>query len=148
MPSTSEPQPSSESRIIGKLEGVAESLQASLGRVIDGQLRAELKLDAHAEEDRRVQSGLAEGLGGLRDRVVRLEMGADETEGNGAAILNLEQRMAARESSDKTRAETAAAVRANNAKWAGAAAVIGAAAGSAGTSIWPKVWNTVASVFK
>lgn len=144
MPSTSEPQPSSESRIIGKLEGVAESLQASLGRVIDGQLRAELKLDAHAEEDRRVQQSFADGLGGLRDRIARVEVVADTVEGNGAAILNLEQRMSAREAE----AKTALAVRDNNRKWMAVAATAGAAAGSAGSSVWPKVWSAIAGVFK
>ena len=138
----------SESRIIGKLEGVAEGMQLLLGRVLDGQTAARLQLDAHVAEDRTYQERFAEGLGGLRDRVVRLEMGADETEGHGSAILNLEQRMSAREAIEKAHADTAAAVRATNLRWASAAAGVGAVAGSAGSSIWPKFWGLITGLFK
>ena len=138
----------SESRIIGKLEGVAESLQVSLGQVRAGQEAARLAMAVHAAEDRTYQERFAEGLGGLRDRVVRLEMGADETEGHGSAILNLEQRMSAREAIEKAHADTAAAVRATNLRWASAAAGVGAVAGSAGSAIWPKIWASIAGLFK
>ena len=138
----------SESRIIGKLEGVAEGMQLLLGRVLDGQTAARLQLDAHVAEDRTYQERFAEGLGGLRDRVVRLEMGVDETEGHGSAILNLEQRMSAREAIEKAHADTAAAVRATNLRWASAAAGVGAVAGSAGSSIWPKFWGLITGLFK
>ena len=138
----------SESRIIGKLEGVAEGMQLLLGRVLDGQTAARLQLDAHVAEDRTYQERFAEGLGGLRDRVVRLEMGVDETEGHGSAILNLEQRMSAREAVERAHSETAAAVRATNLRWASAAAGVGAVAGSAGSSIWPKFWGLITGLFK
>ena len=138
----------SESRIIGKLEGIAEGLQSSLERVLDGQTAARIQLDHHVAEDRTYQERFAEGLGGLRDRVVRLEMGADETEGHGSAILNLEQRMSAREAVERAHSETAAAVRATNLRWASAAAGVGAVAGSAGSSIWPKIWASIAGLFK
>ena len=138
----------SESRIIGKLEGVAEGMQLLLGRVLDGQTAARLQLDAHVAEDRTYQERFAEGLGGLRDRVVRLEMGADETEGHGSAILNLEQRMSAREAVERAHSETAAAVRATNLRWASAAAGVGAVAGSAGSSVWPKIWGLITGIFK
>lgn len=52
----------SESRIIGKLEGVAEGMQLLLGRVLDGQTAARLQLDAHVAEDRTYQERFAEGL--------------------------------------------------------------------------------------
>ena len=138
----------SESRIIGKLEGVAEGMQLLLGRVLDGQTAARLQLDAHVAEDRTYQERFAEGLGGLRDRVVRLEMGADETEGHGSAILNLEQRMSAREAVERAHSETAAAVRATNLRWASAAAGVGAVAGSAGSSVLPKIWGLITGIFK
>lgn len=138
----------SESRIIGRLEGGFDALQTALGELKDGQTAARLQLDAHAAEDRTYQERFAEGLGGLRDRVVRLEMGADASEGHGAAILDLEQRVSAREAVDKGRAETAAAVKANNLRWIAAGTAVGAAAGSAGTSVWPKVWGVFAGWLK
>lgn len=138
----------SESRIIGRLEGGFDALQNSLAELKDGQTAARLQLDAHAAEDRTYQERFAEGLGGLRDRVVRLEMGADASDGHGAAILDLEQRLTGLEALDKSRAESAAAVKANNLRWIAAGTAVGAAAGSAGTSVWPKVWGAFAGWFK
>lgn len=133
-----------DQRDIGRLEGKLETITGMVTRVLDNQDRANADLEAHASEDRRYFAEVKEALGTHRDRLTKIEGIAGAVDYQGDAILTLEKRMADAEG----KASAAAAVRANNLRWIGAAGAAGALAGSAGTSTLPKIWSLIVGIFK
>lgn len=137
-------------RILGRLEGVSEVLGKSLDRVLDNQEDASSKFDQHVVEDRqnfdegrRHFSDIAEGLGILRDRIVKVESMADAVDSHSDAILTIEKRL-----EDQALERAAArATHQNNVKWMSAAGGIGIAIGTAGNTFLPKVWAAFIKIF-
>lgn len=106
-------------RVIGRLEGVCQSLQTTIER-------------------------MQNALGEHRDRITQIERIADTVESHGDAILSMEHRLDEAEA----KARAAAAVRANNLRWIGAAATAGSVAGAGVHGAWPKIWAGFIGIFK
>jgi len=128
------------------VQGIAD-LQKTMERVLDGQEESRRAADKHSESDLQNFQVIREGIGGLRDRIARLEAISDTVESHGDALNDIEQRLANQEDNQKV----ALAVRANNrqlVKWmiGISAAAAGDAAGQLG--IFGRIGKWFASTMK
>lgn len=135
--------PESE-RLLGNVQGSLDGLKDAVERVLDNQESARREAIAHAATDESSFSLIREGLGGLRDRITRLESMADTVESHGDAILTMESRLNAADQA-KSLLEREQAV---NRRWQkGFVGVAGAVGGGIASKNWAALWKAVTTLF-
>ncbi len=144
-----------DSRTLGRVENACEALKEGLNRVLDDQqiARREVleatsalnqKLDRHAVADDQSFTLIRDGIGGLRDRIARLEPIVDTIDNHGATLLEIEQRLSTSEEERRTHEE----LMKNNRRWQkGLIGAAGVAAGASGTASVPHFWKWLSSLF-
>lgn len=107
------------------------------------------------EATSELKSGVSKLLDGMTvtdQRLANMEGIADTVDNHAATLLNHEQRISALETQSLVSRSEGDGARQANQRWQrgviGAATVVGAAAGSAGTAAGPKVWKLIADFFK
>jgi hypothetical protein len=143
-------EPDDVTRIIGRLEALTESQAVGLREIIQNQALAAAKAEHHEKDDVGRFGHVAEALGDFRDRMARFELIADTVDSHGDAITSIERRLDVRDQDDVVKTKVAIEVKRANQVWqrgmVAGATMVGAAAGSAGTSAGPKIWKVIAGV--
>lgn len=138
-------------RAIGRLEGAGESFKTAVPSILDAieasrAQRADWE-KTHGEEDRGQFRNVHDGISNLTQGVTRLENLRETVEGHGRALVNFEKRLVDVEGKAAVADAKADTARQVNARWSrgllSGAAAVGAVAGTAGTTVGPKIWKTV-----